>query len=53
MSASKITAGICTPLVGNEEVDDRMAADLLLAVAAEPNVDRQLAGSCQVARSGE
>ena len=37
-------------LVGLEELDDRVAAGLLLAVAAEPDVDRQLAGLRKLAR---
>ena len=40
-------------LVGREEVDDRVAADLLLAVAAEPDVDRQLARPCELAGGRE
>ena len=40
-------------LVGLEELDDRVAAGLLLAVAAEADVDRQLAGPRELARAGE
>ena len=40
-------------LVGLEELDDRVAAGLLLAVAAEADVDRQLAGRGELARGGE
>ena len=40
-------------LVGLEELDDRVAAGLLLAVAAEADVDRQLAGPRELARGGE
>ena len=40
-------------LVGREEVDDRVPAGLLLAVAAEADVDRQLAGLRELARGGE
>ena len=40
-------------LVGLEELDDRVAAGLLLAVAAEADVDRQLAGLRELARGGE
>ena len=36
-------------LVGGEEVDDRVAAGLLLAVAGEADVDRQLAGGRELA----
>ena len=40
-------------LVRLEEVDDRVTAGLLLAVAAEANVHRQLPGLRQLARGGE
>ena len=40
-------------LVRLEELDDRVAAGLLFAVAAEAHVDRQLAGLRELARGGE
>ena len=40
-------------LVGSEEVDDRVAADLLLAVAADTDVDRKLAGLRELAGARE
>ena len=43
--------GVRSALVGLEELDDRVAAGLLLAVAAEADVDRQLAGLRELARS--
>ena len=36
-------AGVGSPLVGGEEVDDRVAADLLLPVEGDAHVDRQRA----------
>ena len=45
--------GVGPPLVGLEELDDRVAARLLLAVAGEANVDGQLARLCQLARRRE
>ena len=36
-------AGVGAALVGGEEIDDRVPADLLLAVAADADVDRQRA----------
>src|SRR5581483_9627435 len=45
--------GVGAALVAREEVDDRVAADLLLAVAAEADVHRQLAGERELARRGE
>ena len=41
MPLSKIEAGVGAALVGGQEVDDGMAADLLLAVEGHPDVDRQ------------
>ena len=43
MPLSKIERRVGAALVGGEEVDDRVAADLLLAVAGEAHVDGQLA----------
>ena len=40
-------------LVGLDELDDRVAARLLLAVAAEADVHGQLAGGGQLARGAE
>ena len=44
---------VCAALVGLEELDDRMPAGLLLAVAAEADVHRQLARARELARRGE
>ena len=44
---------VAAALVGGEEVDDRVPAGLLLAVAAEADVDRQLAGLRELARGDE
>ena len=53
MPLSKMIAASRAALVGLEELDDRVAAGLLLAVAAEADVDRQLAGPRELARGGE
>ncbi len=40
-------------LVGSDPVDDRLAADLLLGVEGEANVDRKLPGSCELMRGAD
>ena len=45
--------GIGATLVGLEELDDRVSAGLLLAVAREAHVDRKLARPRQRARGGQ
>ncbi len=41
-------SGIRTTGVGSDPFDDRVAPDLLLAVEGEADVDRQLAGGCEL-----
>ena len=43
-------AGVGVAVVGGEEVDDRVAAGLLLAVAGEAEVDRELSGARELLR---